>query len=75
MSVASLDQLRTNTAIVNALDLSDSSAQRLKSLGVFEGQRIEVARRGNPLIVKAAGSRIAIASELAKNILVQEIVE
>ena len=75
MSVASLDQLRTNIAIVNALDLSDSSAQRLKSLGVFEGQRIEVARRGNPLIVKAAGSRIAIASELAKNILVQEIVE
>lgn len=52
--------------------MQDSSACRLKSLGVFEGQTIEVSRRGNPLIVKAAGSRVAIAADLAEGILVRD---
>jgi hypothetical protein len=40
----------------------------LKSLGLFEGQQVQLARVGNPLIVKAAGGKIAVAGEIAKGI-------
>jgi Fe2+ transport system protein FeoA len=53
------------------LDLPDTSALRLKALGIFEGQRIELAKRGSPMIVKAAGGRVAIAEEIARRILVR----
>ena len=67
----SLDKLPNDRGIVGSIALSDSAAKRLKALGVFEGQHIQIARRGDPLIVKAAGSRIAIAKDLAKNIHVE----
>ena len=69
----SLDQFDRPTAIVDQLKLGASSANRLKSLGVFEGQQIELARRGNPMIIKAAGSRVAIADDIAKCILVRDV--
>ena len=75
MPESSLDRLRNDVAIVENLRLPEASAKRLKSLGVFKGQRIELARRGNPLIVKAAGSRIAIAEGIAKHIFVREVSE
>ncbi len=70
-----LNRIDEPVAIVKAINLAESAAGRLKALGVFEGQRIEIARRGNPLIVKAAGSRIAIAEGLAKDILVENLVD
>ncbi len=72
MANFSLDQLRQTVAVIEKLDLPLETGNRLKSLGVFEGQRIELARQGNPLIIKAAGSRVAIAQTLAKCILVRD---
>jgi len=69
---SSLDQLRQTVAVIDRLDLTVEAGNRLKSLGIFVGQRIELARQGNPLIIKAAGSRVAIAQALAKCILVRE---
>jgi Fe2+ transport system protein FeoA len=43
----------------------------LKALGLFEGQQVQLSRRGNPLILKAAGSRIAVAGEIAQQIFVR----
>ncbi len=70
-----LNRIDEPRAIVKAINLAESAARRLKALGVFEGQCIEIARRGDPLIVKAAGSRIAIAEGLAKDILVENLVD
>ena len=71
----SLDVLQSGFAIVDSLDCVESTANRLRSLGIYVGQQIEVARRGNPLIVKAAGSRIAVSQDIAKQILVRESAE
>lgn len=54
-----------------SIQVPEGSAVRLKALGIFEGQHVALAKRGNPLIVKAAGGRVAIAAELAEHILVQ----
>ncbi len=72
MSIFSLDQYQKDSGVVECLRCLDTSANRLKSLGIFAGQRIRVARRGNPMIVKAAGSRIAVAADIAKQILVRD---
>ena len=56
-----------------SLNLSGASAQRLKALGIFEGQTVSVQKRGNPLILKAAGGRVAIAKEIASQIVVQAV--
>lgn len=75
MLSASLSSRGFSTFIVEKLDLEPTSANRLKAMGVFEGQQIELTRQGNPLIVKAAGSRVAIAADLAKRILVRDVDE
>lgn len=72
MATFSLGSRDLATLIVEKLNLDLAPANRLKSLGVFEGQQIELTRKGNPLIVKAAGSRVAIAADLAKFILVRD---
>lgn len=74
-SYCSLFELQHRVAVVEGLSCPDGAANRLKSLGIFAGQQIEVARRGNPFIVKAAGSRIAVSADIAKQILVRETVE
>ena len=73
--LCSLDALQSGFAVVESLDCVESTANRLRSLGIFAGQQIEVSRRGNPLIVKAAGSRIAVSQDIAKHILVRESAE
>lgn len=73
MPISTLDKLSGVSAVIEKLGVAESSAGRLKSLGIFEGQTIEIAREGNPLIVKAAGSRVAIAQALAKDIFVRAV--
>ena len=67
----SLSDYEGQTAQVVRLDLPATEALRLKSMGVFVGQSIVVRKLGNPLILTAAGGRIAIAREVARHILVQ----
>lgn len=61
------------TAQIVQLNLPAAEEHRLKSLGLFEGQSIEVQKTetGSPLILTAAGSRVAIAHEIAARILVR----
>lgn len=65
-----LDRTSTNQWVIRRLDLPEACARRLKAMGLFEGQQIEIARRGNPLIIKAAGSKIALAREIACHVVV-----
>ncbi|WP_315857275.1 FeoA family protein [Rhodopirellula halodulae] len=66
-----LDRCESACAEIIRLDLPENCAARLKALGLFEGQCVQLSRRGNPLILKAAGSRIAVAGEIAQQIIVR----
>lgn len=68
-----LSHFPSQIGVIESLDLDGPAAKRLKSLGVFAGQRIELAQRGNPLIIKAAGSKVAIARPIAERILVRDV--
>ncbi len=70
-SEISLDQFVGTAGEIARLDLPEACANRLKSLGLFEGQQVLLARGGNPLIVKAAGGKIAVAGEIAKGIFMR----
>ncbi|WP_283433611.1 FeoA family protein [Neorhodopirellula lusitana] len=64
----SLNRFRGTCGQITRLDVPAACATRLKSLGLFEGQRVQLARGGNPMIVKAAGGKIAVAGEIARGI-------
>lgn len=45
--------------------------QRLRELGMFEGQTVRVVTAGNPLICKVGDCRFGICQRLARCILVE----
>ena len=49
----------------------DEDTNRLKTLGVCVGRRVELVRAGNPLILKIFGSRLGISAELAARVRVE----
>jgi Fe2+ transport system protein FeoA len=71
LNETTLDHFSGNTGEIARLDLPEACAIRLKSLGLFEGQQVELTRSGNPLILKAAGGKIAVAGEIAKGIFMR----
>ncbi|HEX4348813.1 MAG TPA: FeoA family protein [Verrucomicrobiae bacterium] len=67
-----LDVLPPRTcAVVRSIATDDEDTQRLKTLGVCVGRRVEVVRSGNPLILKIFGSRLGISGELAARVNVE----
>jgi len=67
-----LDKLPARTcAVVRSVSTDDEDTQRLKTLGVCVGRRVELARVGNPLILKIFGSRLGISAELAARVQVE----
>jgi Fe2+ transport system protein FeoA len=58
-------------AVVRSVETDDEDTQRLKTLGVCIGRRIEVARIGDPLILKIFGSRLGLSAELARRVHVE----
>ena len=67
-----LDELPLRTcAVVRSISTDDEDTQRLKTLGVCVGRRVEVVRSGNPLILKIFGSRLGISGELAARVTVE----
>jgi Fe2+ transport system protein FeoA len=67
-----LDVLPPRTcAVVRSISTDDEDTQRLKTLGVCVGRRVEVVRQGNPLILKIFGSRLGISGELASRVSVE----
>ena len=67
-----LDELPPRVcAVVRSVDTEDEETQRLKTLGVCVGRRVELVRVGDPLILKIFGSRLGLSAELAKRVRVE----
>jgi Fe2+ transport system protein FeoA len=67
-----LDELPIRTcAVVRSIATEDEDTERLKTLGVCVGRRVELVRAGNPLILKIFGSRLGISAELAARVRVE----
>jgi Fe2+ transport system protein FeoA len=58
-------------AVVRSVTTDDEDTQRLKTLGVCVGRRLELVRAGNPLILKIFGSRLGLSAELAARVTVE----
>jgi Fe2+ transport system protein FeoA len=72
VSLVRLDALPARVcAVVRSVETDDEETQRLKTLGVCVGRRLEVARAGDPLILKIFGSRLGLSAELAKRVQVE----
>jgi len=48
------------------------SSSRLQSMGICLGRKIEVVKKGDPLILKVYGTRIGLSGRLASQILVEQ---
>ena len=67
-----LDELPPRVcAVVRSVETDDEDTQRLKTLGVCLGRRVELVRVGDPLILKIFGSRLGLSAELARRVRVE----
>ncbi len=67
-----LDELPPRVcAVVRSVETDDEDTNRLKTLGVCVGRRVELVRAGNPLILKIFGSRLGLSAELAARVRVE----
>jgi Fe2+ transport system protein FeoA len=67
-----LDELPPRVcAVVRSVTTEDEDTQRLKTLGVCVGRRLELVRVGDPLILKIFGSRLGLSAELAARVTVE----
>ena len=67
-----LDALPPRTcAVVRSITTDDEDTQRLKTLGVCLGRRVELIRTGDPIILKVFSSRLGISAELATRVQVE----
>jgi len=57
-------------ALIEDVD-SRKELDRLKSMGICIGRKVEVAKRGDPLILKVYGIRIGLSARLARHIQVR----
>lgn len=72
VSLVRLDELPPRVcAVVRSVSTDDEETQRLKTLGVCIGRRLEIARTGDPLILKIFGSRLGLSAELAQRVQVE----
>jgi len=55
-------------AVVRRIETEGDDVQRLKTLGVCVGRRIEVVKTGDPLIVRIFGSRLGLSASLASRV-------
>ena len=58
-------------AVVRQIATDDEEMQRLKTLGVCLGRRVELVKFGDPLILKVFGSRLGVSAALAANVQVE----
>ena len=55
-------------AVVRRIETDSDEIQRLKTLGICVGRRLEVVRSGDPLIVRIFGSRLGLSASLASRV-------
>jgi Fe2+ transport system protein FeoA len=58
-------------ARIAALDAAPADVERLEVMGLCSGRIVEVVQAGDPLIVRVLGTRIGLASVLARSIEVE----
>ena len=67
-----LDELPARVcAVVRRVDTDDEDTNRLKTLGICLGRRVELVRVGDPLILKIFGSRLGLSASLAQRVHVE----
>ena len=55
-------------AVVRRIETDGDDVQRLKTLGICVGRRLEVVRTGDPLVVRVFGSRLGLSASLAARV-------
>jgi Fe2+ transport system protein FeoA len=55
-------------AVVRRIETGGDDVQRLKTLGICVGRRIEVVKPGDPMIVRVFGSRLGLSASLASGV-------
>lgn len=58
-------------AIVRRIDSESEEIGRLKTLGVCLGRQVEIAKSGDPLILRVFGSRLGMSASLAGRVWVE----
>jgi Fe2+ transport system protein FeoA len=58
-------------AVVRSIETDDEETQRLKTLGVCVGRRVELVKGGDPLILRVFGSRLGLSAALASRVRVE----
>lgn len=58
-------------ARIESIDARDLDLARLEVMGLCAGRTVEVAKTGDPLIVRVLGTRIGLAASLARSIRVR----
>lgn len=53
-------------ATVERIDASNDDIDRLKSMGVCVGRKVELIQPGDPMILRVFGSRIGVSARLAQ---------
>lgn len=68
-STRPLDRLkRGQSGHIESLELPATQATRLAGLGLCEGRLIEVVSTGDPMIVRACGSTLAVGKAVARGV-------
>lgn len=71
-AAVSLDSLDRGVCAVVAEVIGDSDdIRKLKAMGICAGRRLEVIKRGDPMILRVFGSRIGLSRRLAACVSVQ----
>jgi Fe2+ transport system protein FeoA len=55
-------------AVVRRIETDGDDINRLKTLGICVGRRLEVVRTGDPLVVRVFGSRLGLSASLASRV-------
>ena len=72
LALVRLDELPARVcAVVRRVDTEDEDTNRLKTLGICLGRRVELVRIGDPLILKVFGSRLGLSASLATRVHVE----
>jgi Fe2+ transport system protein FeoA len=67
-----LDRLRAGCCgTVLEVLADDEDVDRLKAMGICEGRKVMLVRRGDPLILRVLGSRIGVSARLAARVRVE----
>lgn len=56
-------------ATIVRIQAPDDDMNRLMSMGVCAGRRVEIVQRGDPLILRVFGTRIGLSARLARRII------